>query len=68
VELIAPSTAKFPPVRDQRIETEDDMTFVVWAYVDAENRFGAIVCTRYWGEIEYRGKDTWRLIDIDLYE
>jgi hypothetical protein len=40
----------------------------VWAYVDAQNRFGATIRTRYWCEVEYIGNDMWRLIDIDLYE
>jgi hypothetical protein len=67
-KLVAPSTAKFPALRDQRIEEYNETTWIVWAYVDAQNRFGATIRTRYWCEVEYIGNDMWRLIDIDLYE
>jgi hypothetical protein len=66
--LISPTTAEFPSFRDQRVEQQDDVTWIVWSYVDAQNRFGAMIRTRYWCEVKYLGNERWRLIDYELYE
>ena len=61
-----PSTAKFPIYKDAdvRVTVLADRKFVVRAYVDAQNLFGAMIRTKYVCELQYKFGDTWELIEL----
>lgn len=55
-KLKAPTTAKFPPVAEARIEFDAQNTnkWNVYSYVDAENSFGAMLRMNYRCRMEWR--------------
>jgi len=63
--LKAPSTAEFPNIRDIVI-TKKEFTYSISGYVDAQNSFGAMIRTRYNGEIKQVDKDKWELMKLDF--
>lgn len=68
-QLRAPSTARFPRITDSRVEVTQagECRFDVFAYVDAQNGFGATVRQRYIAVMEYEpGRGTWRLVDLAM--
>ena len=46
----------------------DANTFRVFAYVDAQNAFGAEIRKRYTATVKYVGDDKWRAEDVTLVE
>jgi len=68
-QLKSPASADFPYAHDNgvKIVYQGDCKHKVWAYVDAQNSFGALMRTKYYAEIQNEyGKDTWRLLDIQM--
>jgi hypothetical protein len=65
-QLVAPATAKFPICShweiDQKYGTTD--TWTATAYVDAENRMGAMLRMEFTCEVRYKGDDNWGLLDL----
>lgn len=57
--LKCPSTAKFPNSYDVPVTINNDGTFLVISYVDAENDFGAPIRTPYCCELRYVGPGRW---------
>ena len=70
--LKAPSTAIFPEVlerdRDNHVRSLGDHKYHISSYVDAQNSFGAMMRTRFEGEIQQISKDQWQLLSLQLIE
>lgn len=70
--LKSPSTADFGSVFGDFQSYEDVVTvlhdgrFVVKAWVDAENAFGATLRSRFTCVIEHVGNDRWRLVNLEF--
>ncbi|KAI9129282.1 hypothetical protein [Acaryochloris sp. CCMEE 5410] len=67
--LKSPGTAEFPYTssKDVNIEYQGNCRHKVWAYVDAQNSFGATIRNRYYVEVKNKiGTDTWELKDIEI--
>ena len=66
--LVAPSTAKFAPLNDMTIwETnQPGDSWGVMGYVDAQNRFGAMVRMHYLCTVRYDGDGYWILTEFDF--
>ena len=66
--LVAPSTAKFSPLRDTTIwkTNQPGDNWGVLGYVDSQNRFGATVRTHYLCIMRYDGDNRWTLTEFDL--
>lgn len=65
--LKSPSTAKFANVLSANIEQLENQTYKIDSYVDSQNGFGAIIRTRYIGEVQQISEDEWQLISLDFY-
>lgn len=64
----APSTAKFPHDNIE-VRVMPDKSYMVEAYVDSQNSFGAMIRTRYICNLSYDpSADRWKLINIALDE
>lgn len=61
-QLRSPSTAQFPSFSggEARVNQDTDSTYIVIAWVDASNAFGAPIRNNFACEIIYSGK-TWRV-------
>jgi len=68
--LKAPSTAVFPSQNDPGVTiiTVNDTTFLISAYVDAQNTFGAMLRTTFYCMVVYVGNDVWQLESVKLEE
>lgn len=66
--LVAPATAKFPRYEDKLVANLGEGRYLVSAYVDSENRFGAMIRTRYVAQLLYVGDDRWQLEDLQILE
>ncbi len=69
--LRSPSTADFPYTSSEgvRMQYMGECTHKIWAYVDAQNAFGATIRTNYYTELQNKkGTDEWRLIDLKMPE
>ena len=67
--LKSPSTAKFPGVFDGKLDhvtALGNQTYRIVSYVDAQNSFGAMMRTKFVGEIKQTSKDRWQLISLNL--
>lgn len=67
--LKSPSTADFPYAHDEgvRISYQGECKHKIWAYVDAQNSFGATIRTKYYAEVQKEyGTDSWRLLDVQM--
>ena len=67
--LKAPSTAKFPYITDDGVQTQyvGDCTHKIVGYVDAQNGFGAMLRTRYYLKIKSNPQtDSWALLEIKI--
>jgi hypothetical protein len=68
--LKAPSTAKF---RGRHVWNFGDSEFVVKGNVDAQNAFGAMLRSRYYVKLKYKGTDpndatSWTIIKSEIEE
>ena len=69
--LKAPSTAKFPGMFDGKadhITQLPNQTYKITSYVDAQNSFGALIRTRFIGEVQQTGEYDWQLLSLNLYK
>lgn len=57
IKLTSPSTAAFPKYANETVETKPDSTFYIKSYVDAQNKLGATIRTKYYSELKYKGGD-----------
>jgi len=67
--LVAPTTAKFPSsseVSIVRLSDQQEEAYQIIGYVDAQNKFGAMIRTYYICEITYLGNDRWSLEALDF--
>lgn len=70
--LKAPSTADFPFAGKEFANYIEDSTFIVQAYVDAQNSFGAMIRTNYKIKMKYDGGNwadsgNWSVLDINTW-
>lgn len=63
--LRSPSTADFPSLYSDKVTALSDSVYVVRAYVDAQNGFGATVRTNFVCMTATDG-DSWRLREIAM--
>lgn len=69
--LKAPRTAHFPGVfdnRDEHVTFLGSQKYRIVSYVDSENSFGAMIRTRFVGEIKQVEEDRWQLISLDFQD
>ena len=67
--LKSPSTAVFPlqVYDDVRVFYSGDCKHEIFAYVDAQNSFGATIRTPYYAKVEYRkATNRWLLKNLDM--
>lgn len=67
--LKAPSTAKFPAITANGVQTEylGNCTHKIVGYVDAQNGFGAMLRTRYSVKLKNDpAKDTWSALEVKV--
>ena len=69
-QLKAPATADFPSAIGQgvTITTVNDTTFLISAYVDAQNTFGATLRMQFDCMVVYVGNDNWQCLNLNLEE
>lgn len=66
--LKAPKTAEFPNSKYASVQLlEDGATYKVYAYVDAENSFGAKIRSNWYAKLILKGKQ-WQLLDLQIYD
>lgn len=67
--LVAPKTAQFEPLhRAHCVRLKDGKTWRITSFVDSQNRFGAMVRTKFTVTLTEVDGLTWRLIDLKFYE
>ena len=66
--LVSPSSAKFPYSDEANIVQIDKVTWRVASYVDSQNKFGAMLRTRYQAKLMYLGAEKWKLLDLKFLE
>lgn len=64
--LKAPNTADFENYNSENVIKIDENRYSVHGYVDAENSFGAKIRNHFYCELEYRGNDEWKLIQLSM--
>ena len=67
--LKSPSTAEFPYSSSEGVTVlyQGECKHKIYAYVDAQNSFGAVIRTKYYAEVQnQKGTDTWRLLNLDM--
>ena len=69
-QLKSPGSAKFPTVANEEviIENVGEQTYVVTAFVDSQNGFGAMLRTYFVGKIQQTSADNWKLILLEFVE
>jgi hypothetical protein len=69
--LVAPSTAKFQKFDYGLVRIVDDCTWIINAYVDSQNSFGAMVRTHYRAKIMLVKRpgqaEYWKMLDFQTY-
>ncbi|MEX2611190.1 MAG: zinc ribbon domain-containing protein [Gemmatimonadota bacterium] len=62
-DLRSPSTADWPTTRAEGVSIQpgDSARYTVFAYVDAQNAFGATIRNRVMCNLRYTGNGNWRL-------
>ena len=66
--LSSPSTAEFPryyQLPDNAIRKTGD-NYIIDAYVDSQNGFGATIRTNFIVNVRYSGDETWKLINLEF--
>ncbi|WP_080902925.1 hypothetical protein [Parabacteroides sp. Marseille-P3160] len=66
--LKTPATAKFPSFQDITVQNTSENTFIVKAYVDSQNLFGALVRNDYLATVSRQSpnSDTWNLVSLEI--
>ena len=67
-QLRSPATAKFPSILEADVRDLGDGRFLVSAYVDAENAFGALIRTHYKATLRRIGEERWQAESVELIE
>lgn len=67
-QLVAPATAEFPCCCDDFTVHLGDGRYRVAAYVDSENRMGALVRTEFVAEVQWLEGDRYELVQLALEE
>lgn len=65
--LLTPSKAEFPSMDGRFVMRTDPDAWLVTAYVDSQNAYGAMIRKRFWVRLKYVGKDKWRMTDINIW-
>jgi hypothetical protein len=68
--LKAPGTAKFPGIFDGKLDHVSPIgnhSYIIRSYVDSQNGFGALIGTRFVGEIKQISDNEWRLVSLEFY-
>lgn len=65
-KLVAPGTAKFPYFDPSMATQVDKNTWIISSYVDSQNRFGALVRTKYRAKMQYIGNNQWKILDLNF--
>lgn len=66
--LVSPKTAEFPSISESRcILLSDKKTWKIISFVDSQNRFGAMIRTKWYVKIMDTG-NAWKLLDIKFYD
>ena len=67
--LKSPASAKFPFASEQDISIQkDEHEYVIFAYVDSQNSFGAMIRTYYSGVVKQIDAENWQLVTLDIGE
>jgi hypothetical protein len=70
--LKAPATAKFPGILDLGgdliIEQRENHNYLIKAYVDAQNDYGALIRTHFTAVIQQVSENGWRIDSLDFEE
>lgn len=64
--LKAPSTARFQPIHQMDVMQLAGSEFLVNGYVDAQNGFGAMIRTQFNCQVAAIGRDSWRLVSMNI--
>lgn len=69
-DLVSPKSAEFPKsLNDDGVRTKylGECTHEVWAYVDSQNGYGAMIRTNYYVKVQnQKGTDNWKLLDMRM--
>jgi hypothetical protein len=65
--LVSPATADFPRY-DQVTVTRNGQVYTIVGYVDSQNRFGALLRSNFYAEVEQIDKERWRCNKIEITE
>jgi len=65
-QLKSPGSAKFAPGGQQMVLHLGDGRYLVEAWVDSQNSFGALIRTEYSCNLKYIGDDKWELEDLEF--
>jgi hypothetical protein len=70
--LKAPATAKFPGILDFGgdliIEQRENHNYLIKAYVDAQNDYGALIRTHFIAVIQQVSENGWQIVSLDFEE
>ena len=67
-QLKAPASAEFPDYSKAFVKEAENHKYEIQSYVDAQNSFGALIRTKYIGEIEQVDDKNWQLNSLHLLE
>lgn len=65
--LRSPATAKFAGYRETAAQHRGGGEYEVISHVDSQNGFGALIRTKYYCHVQFDGKGSWDLIDLNFY-
>lgn len=65
--LTSPATAKFAGYRETAAQHRGGGEYEVISHVDSQNVFGALIRTKYYCHVQFDGKGSWDLIELDFY-
>jgi len=67
-KLRSPSTAKFPMFREAHVTNIGEGKYIVIAYVDAQNHFGATIRNNFSATVKYAGDNSWVCEALNMWE
>lgn len=65
--LKSPATAKFAGYGETAAQHRGGGEYEVISHVDSQNEFGALIRTKYYCHVQFDGKGSWDLVDLDFY-
>jgi hypothetical protein len=66
--LLAPASAEFASGSDRTVTHQGDGRYRVVAYVDSQNRFGAMLRMPYTCDVTWQSGDMWTLNALDIQQ